>query len=604
MGTGAISILFHAWPYGNGGSALNFFTLIFFGLNIVLFLTFCAISIIRYFYYPALWKIMVYHPVQSLFLGTFPMGAATILNIAVLTVNEYYGVGGKGLLYFLWACWWADVFTSIACCFLMIHVMTIQHSHSLDKMTAVWLLPVVTVIVASASGGVIAPSLYKYSASHALVTITLSAVLVTIGITLALMMLTIYLLRLIVHGLPPTATIISVFLPLGPTGQAGFSILLIGQCFRQFLPVYDGESDLLRVMPTGESIEVMCTSICFVLWSMCTMWVIFAFLSIQNVIRKTPIPFKVPFWGLIFPNGVYANTTISLGVALDSGFFKVWGCTYAALTLCMWLYVAWRSIGLVHTREIFEAPCLEAIDVEKLRRRGVRIPYGRRMDEQGLPASLGEAAAYPDEKVPESYRSPYGSGCSQGSLPHHSEIRLPPIDLPFPGAAAGDEKKSGSRDARIEETPASRRSSRVADIVSVRRTDLAHESAVWGGDAMHSPKSAAPQPLPMSPRMRDDRAQVSSEGTRVPSSAHEAHPAPALHYGSPRVPPSPHSPTHSRTRSLHAHPTSPYEPQMPQPYELQMPLQPSPPHSTPRSPGRTEVRQNWRDRYRDNNPYN
>ena len=35
---------------------------------------------------------------------------------------------------------------------------------------------------------------------------------------------------------------------------------------------------------------------------MCTMWVIFAFLSIQNVIRKTPIPFKVPFWGLIFPN--------------------------------------------------------------------------------------------------------------------------------------------------------------------------------------------------------------------------------------------------------------------------------------------------------------
>ncbi|KAL1735596.1 voltage-dependent anion channel [Schizophyllum commune] len=362
MGTGAISILFHAWPYGTGGSALNFFTLIFFGLNIVLFLTFCMISAIRYFRYPGLWTIMVHHPVQSLFLGTFPMGAATILNIAVNTVNETYGVGGKGLLYFLWACWWADVFTSIACCFLMIHVMTIQHTHSLDKMTAVWLLPVVTVIVASASGGVIAPSLYKYSASHALITITLSAVLVTIGITLALMMLTIYLLRLIVHGLPPTATIISVFLPLGPTGQAGFSIILIGQCFRQFLPVYSGDSELLRGMPTGESIEVVCTSICFVLWSMCTMWVIFAFLSIQNVIRKTPIPFKVPFWGLIFPNGVYANTTITLGVALDSGFFKIWGCIYAAMTLCMWLYVAWRSIGLVHTREIFEAPCLEAVD--------------------------------------------------------------------------------------------------------------------------------------------------------------------------------------------------------------------------------------------------
>ena len=78
MGTGAISILFHAWPYGTGGSALNFFTLIFFGLNIVLFLTFCMISAIRYFRYPGLWTIMVHHPVQSLFLGTFPMGERPI----------------------------------------------------------------------------------------------------------------------------------------------------------------------------------------------------------------------------------------------------------------------------------------------------------------------------------------------------------------------------------------------------------------------------------------------------------------------------------------------------------------------------------------------
>lgn len=338
--------------------------------------------------------------------------------------------------------------------------------------------------------------------------------------------------------------------------------------------------------------------------------------------------------------GVYANTTITLGVALDSGFFKIWGCIYAAMTLCMWLYVAWRSIGLVHTREIFEAPCLEAVDVEKLRRRGIRISYGRHMDGQGLPASAPESSgAYPEEKVPDAYRSPYSSGCSQVSLPHHSEIRLPPIDLPFPaaGAAGGEDKdvKRSPRDVRVEEAPASKRSSRVADIVSIRRTDSRHESEVWG-NGVDSPKSAAP-PLPLSLHGRDAHVQLSSDGTRVPSTPNE-HPlyaAPHSDYVSPRA--QPHYQLHSQMVSpvshhmspvshpmspvaLHnssiSHPVSPHI----SPYELQMPpptgpLHPaptSPTHANPLSPTRSGVLSprrsgervhNWRARYRDNNPY-
>ncbi|KAL1748623.1 voltage-dependent anion channel [Schizophyllum fasciatum] len=359
MGTGAISILFHSFPYANDSTTMNVFTLIFFGLNVLMFLVFSAISASRYLLFPGVWSLMIHHPVQSLFLGTFPMGEH---NFSPNRIRR-----GKSLLYFLWACWWINVLNSIAICFLMIHVMSTAHNHALDKMTAVWLLPVVSLIVASSSGGVIAPSLYAYSASHALITITLSGVLVVIGLTLALMMLVIYLLRLIVYGLPPTATVISVFLPLGPTGQAAFSILLIGQCFHKFLPVYDGTSQILRSPTTGPILDTICTTISFVLWSMCTMWMLFAFLSIQNVARKGPIPFKVPFWGLIFPNGVYANITISLGETFDSGFFRVWGAMYAALTLCMWCYVAWTTARLAYTMEIFEAPCLENIDI---RRRG------------------------------------------------------------------------------------------------------------------------------------------------------------------------------------------------------------------------------------------
>lgn len=169
-------------------------------------------------------------------------------------------------------------------------------------MTTVWLLPVVTLIVASTSGGVLASALQKFNPSHALLTVAVSVVMVTIGLSLALMMLTFYLLRLIVFGLPPSATIISVFLPLGPTGQAGYSILLIGQYFKSALPLSSGSSEFLRGTTAGEMINVLCICVAYVLWSLASMWFLFAILGIGSVVRKTRIPFKVPFWGLIFPN--------------------------------------------------------------------------------------------------------------------------------------------------------------------------------------------------------------------------------------------------------------------------------------------------------------
>lgn len=168
-------------------------------------------------------------------------------------------------------------------------------------MTSVWLLPVVTLIVASASGGVIAPALLPYSQYHALLTLTLSTVMVAIGVSLALMILTMYLLRLIVHGVPRGAGVLSVFIPLGPMGQGGYSILLLGQGFRSVLPL-KSNSEVLSQASTGEMINVICVCVAFVLWALGTMWFLYAVLAVQEVLRQGRFPFKLPFWGLIFPN--------------------------------------------------------------------------------------------------------------------------------------------------------------------------------------------------------------------------------------------------------------------------------------------------------------
>lgn len=259
--------------------------------------------------------------------------------------------------------------------------ITRQH-HSLEMMLPVWLLPVVTFVVASSSGGVLAAPLQEFSPSHALITVVFSVFMVTIGLGLSFTILTIYFLRLMVYGLPEGATILSSFLPLGPTGQAGFSVLLIGKNVRSLFPLTYGDSEILRASVTGDTINVICLCVSIMLWSFATMWVIFALLGIHEVARESRIPFKLPFWGLIFPNGlyfltrlrrlephgcvyfpgVYANLTVELYTTLDSPFFRVYGAIYSVVTLLLWIAVATRTVMLVRNQRIFEAPCLEDMD--------------------------------------------------------------------------------------------------------------------------------------------------------------------------------------------------------------------------------------------------
>lgn len=89
MGTGIVSILLHNLPYN--GRWLYWLSVIVFCLNILLFCTFLLISILRYAIYPEIWRVMIRHPAQSLFLGTFPMGLATIVNMVALVCVPAWG---------------------------------------------------------------------------------------------------------------------------------------------------------------------------------------------------------------------------------------------------------------------------------------------------------------------------------------------------------------------------------------------------------------------------------------------------------------------------------------------------------------------------------
>ncbi|KIJ18870.1 hypothetical protein PAXINDRAFT_109264 [Paxillus involutus ATCC 200175] len=361
MGTGSISILFHSFPYATDSEVMKVFTLLFFFLNLVLFVLFTAVSAVRYILFPGIWNRMLRHPVQSLYLGTFPMGATPLLTVAITAIHNTYNFGGRPFVYTIWTLWWLDIALSILCCWGMVHIMITRQEHSLESMNLAWLLPVVTLVVGASTGGAIAPALMPYSPQAALLTVTFSACMVIIGLALTMMLLPIYLLRNLIYGYPKGPTILSAFFPLGPAGQGAYAILLVGSGFKSMLPPSYGEAEgVLRSPITGETIEVICIVTAFALWVFGTMWMVFAFVSLWHSPRQGPIPFRLTFWSMIFPNGVYANCTLALATTFSSTFFRTWGTIYAVGTLLLWISIAVQTVRMITSGRIFDAPSLEA----------------------------------------------------------------------------------------------------------------------------------------------------------------------------------------------------------------------------------------------------
>jgi len=116
MGTGIVSILLHTLSdnYPKYQKLLEIISIVFFVLNIVLFTVIFGITVLRYILYPATWRLMLDHPVQSLFLGTLPMGFSTIVNMFALVCVPRWGGSAPQIT---WAMWWIDAIVSLACCF-------------------------------------------------------------------------------------------------------------------------------------------------------------------------------------------------------------------------------------------------------------------------------------------------------------------------------------------------------------------------------------------------------------------------------------------------------------------------------------------------------
>ncbi|MNV04560.1 C4-dicarboxylate transporter/malic acid transport protein [compost metagenome] len=346
MGTGVLALALAQLPVAT--PALHAFAEALWLFNIALFLLFTALYTARWVLFFDEARRIFGHSTVSMFFGTIPMGLATIINgFLVFGLPRW----GDGVIHLAEVLWWLDVAMSLACGVLIPYMMFTRQEHSIDQMTAVWLLPVVAAEVAAASGGLLAPHLAD--AHSQLVVLVTSYVLWAFSLPVAFSILTILLLRMALHKLPHENMAASSWLALGPIGTGALGMLVLG-----------GDAPLIFAangLPgVGEIAAGLGLVAGITLWGLGLWWMLMALLITVRYLRAG-IPFNLGWWGFTFPLGVYSLATLKLASTLNLTFFSVSGCVLVALLAVMWLIVGKRTVLGAWRGELFVSPCIAGL---------------------------------------------------------------------------------------------------------------------------------------------------------------------------------------------------------------------------------------------------
>jgi C4-dicarboxylate transporter/malic acid transport protein len=342
MGTGVVYLVLNALP---GASPVK--TALaewLWRFDICLYALFFVMFASRFVLFSETIKPLLHHPLQSLFLGALPMGLAPIINGIVIFAGPQYGHSAYSVALGLWG---FDAMLSIAVAVGVPYLVFTAQDHSIEKLSAALLLPIVAPEVAAASAALLAPHLDARTAQFV---VGAGYVLWAISVPLAFSILTIVLLRLIVHKLPHRELGVTSWLTLGPIGTGALGLLTLGDAA---VKAFAG-SALQPVAAIAQSFGVLGA---LMLWGAGLWWLACAVLFMWRY-RREGLPFNLGWWGFTFPIGVYTLATFNLARVTGFHGFTDVGLALAVALDLLWLFVLGRTIrGLIFER-LVHAPCL------------------------------------------------------------------------------------------------------------------------------------------------------------------------------------------------------------------------------------------------------
>lgn len=341
----------------------------------LLFVFFTIMSLLRLFKYPKVANTVFADFTQTSYLGAIPVAFDTIIVGIIIFYSHHENA--------VWAAfglfWVAILLTSIVVFSSVFVVYHHQKDVKLSDVTGVWTLTFIPMVVVADTDSSLLPYLGR---SPGVAVLVLSFMAWSLGVSMSLVISTIYLWRLMRCQLPARDAIISCFVPIGPFGMGAYGIQNLASSLaahiekHHFVLERASDAPAPSLAAVAENIHWIGIILAFANLGLATFWLIEA---VASLLSKFPRSFNIGFWSFVFPLGVYSNAFCRLSVDLRNNGVKGFAAACVVVTVSIWLVCALATVeaGILRGR-LFYAPglqgCAERERMDKGRESSVQMP--------------------------------------------------------------------------------------------------------------------------------------------------------------------------------------------------------------------------------------
>ncbi|KAJ4374879.1 hypothetical protein N0V83_001957 [Neocucurbitaria cava] len=339
MSTGALATLLGQQPYAFHG--LKTIGKIFFLLDIILFLVFCACITYRFASNRASLSSSLHHPHESFFFGSFFVSIALIIYCI-----EQYGVPSSGpwLIKTLEVLFWSYAGIVMLVAVFQYHVIFDQEELPVTDAMPAWILPVYPFLIL----GVLGSTLLKSQPVTSGLPIFIGSVAFQgLGWTIAFFMLTLYFTRLVNSELPEASKRPGMYVAVGPAAYTANTFVALGMQAPKHVP-----HNFLGItsFPVGDLFKAFGVIAGIFLW-LVAFW--FSALTTVSVVTSAKSShFTLNYWAYIFPNAGLTIALIQIAKVLDSDGIKG-VCSGATIILViLWFWVAVMNVIALRKKQV------------------------------------------------------------------------------------------------------------------------------------------------------------------------------------------------------------------------------------------------------------
>ncbi|MEU4427344.1 TDT family transporter [Actinoplanes sp. NPDC024001] len=334
MGTGIVATAAVSLPV----SGLRPFATAFWLLAATLLAVLGTALVRQWRHHPRIARAHLADPVMAGFYGALAMALLTVGTGALLLGPDGFGVAVA------WVLWTAGTVCGLVTTVAVPYLRFTRPGS--DRPAPTWLIPVVPPMVSAAGGALLVPHTPAGEPRLAL----LLACYAMFGISLiaALVLITQIWQELTTGTAGPNRAVPTLWIVLGPLGQAVTAANLLGAAATHALPA-----------PHAGALAAFGVVLGVPLWGFALLWACLAAAVTWRAVRAH-LPFSPAWWSFTFPVGTCVTGTSALAAQTGSATLRVLAVALYAVLVTAWSIVAARSLAALCRHRASEIDVLDS----------------------------------------------------------------------------------------------------------------------------------------------------------------------------------------------------------------------------------------------------